>query len=71
MNKTKEIHSMWKEWELMPDEFKNRLFMKKSLVGKWHYQYENKNGRIGLIRIQCPTFNLKNFRECRYVWEAY
>ena len=61
---------MWKEWQSMPDEFKNRLFMKKSLVGKWHYHYENKNGRIGLIRIQCPKFNLKTINEYGYVWEG-
>lgn len=71
MKKTREIHQMWKEWESMPDELKQRLFSNKSLVGKWHYHYENKNGRVGLIRIQVPGFNF-SFKKCNmpYKWEA-
>lgn len=44
--------------------------MKKSLIGKWHYHYENKNGIIGLIKIQVPTFNLKLKMNRQYMWEA-
>jgi len=62
---------MWKEWQSMPDELKNKLFTKKSLVGKWHYHYENKNGIIGLIRIQVPGFNFSITKSIiRYRWEA-
>lgn len=70
LKRTKEIHPTWEEWQQIPHELKNRLFMKKSLIGKWHYHYENKNGIIGLIRIQMPVFDLKKFGTYRYVWEA-
>ena len=61
---------MWKEWESMPEEFKNKQYFKKSLVGKWHYHFENKNGTIGLIRIQVPGFNFKKIGSFPYMWEA-
>ncbi len=52
--------------------------MKKSLVGKWHYHYENKNGVIGLIKIQVPIFGRVRLKKlsletgipCIYMWEA-
>ena len=61
---------MWVEWNTIPESMKRHLFMKESLVGKWHYHYENKNGIIGLIKIQMPIFtpSLKLYGE--YKWEA-
>ncbi len=53
--------------------------MKKSLVGKWHYHYENKNGIVGLIKIQVPQFrmsfppkkiSIKRGIPTQYMWEA-
>ncbi len=70
MKKTKEIHSLWSEWQTIPSEMKNHLFMKKSLVGKWHYHYENKNGIIGLIKIQVPSFTTSFKIDTQYMWEA-
>ena len=61
---------MWKEWEEMPQEFKDHLFTKKCLVGKWHYHYENENGTIGLIQIQVPSFSTTDIFDCDYQWEA-
>ncbi len=57
---------------------KTHLFLKKSLIGKWHYHYENKNGTIGLIKIQVPIFGrvslkplkLEDGIPCIYMWEA-
>jgi len=70
MKKTREIHPIWDEWNGLPKELKNKLFMKKSLIGKWHYHYENKNGIIGLIRIAIPSFDLSYKMDYRYMWEA-
>lgn len=51
MIKTREKHRMWEELEKMPKELREKLQMLPTLIGKWHYHYENKNGRIGLIRL--------------------
>lgn len=66
MKITKEIHPLWKEWDKMPQELKNHLFTKKSILGKWHYHYENKNGIIGLVRLN-HSMNLLKEGHC---WEA-
>ena len=78
MNRTKELHPVWLEWKTIPDEMKKHLHMKKSLIGKWHYHYENKNGIIGLIKIQVPIFGRVRLKKlsletgipCIYMWEA-
>lgn len=78
MKRTKELHPVWVEWQSIPKEMKEHLHMKKSLIGKWHYHYENKNGIIGLIKIQVPIFGrvslkplkLEDGIPCRYMWEA-
>ncbi len=77
MKKTKELHPVWVEWQSIPKEMRARLFLTKSLIGKWHYHYENKNGIIGLIRIQVPQFrlrpkkiSLKSGIPTRFMWEA-
>lgn len=70
MKKTREIHYLWSEWQTIPAEMKNHLFMKRSLVGKWHYHYENKNGVIGLIKIQVPIFSPSFKMNHKYMWEA-
>lgn len=76
MKKTRELHPVWVEWQSIPDVMRKELHMKKSLVGKWHYHYENKNGVIGLIKIQVPVFNfrpkitLERGISVKYMWEA-
>jgi len=43
---------MWRELAKMPkdvrDEFNEKI---PPMLGKWYYYYENKNGKIGLARI--------------------
>ncbi len=52
MKKTRTIHRLYQEWQKLPSEIKNsRYFARKCLVGKWHYSYENENGKIGLVRL--------------------
>lgn len=77
MKRTRELHPVWTEWQSIPEEMKKDLHMKKSLVGKWHYHYENKNGVIGLIKIQVPVFRFKPRKisletgiPTQYMWEA-
>lgn len=70
MKRTKEFHHVWVEWNHIPKELRTRLFMKKSLIGKWHYHYENKNGIIGLIKIATLSFDLSFKIDYRYMWEA-
>jgi hypothetical protein len=77
VKRTRELHPVWVEWHTIPVEMKNHLFMKKPLIGKWHYQYENKNGVIGLIKIQVPQFRLRPKKisltmgiPTQYMWEA-
>lgn len=48
MKKTRETHGLWESWEKLPPEIRQKL---SPLVGKWHYHYENENGRIGLVRL--------------------
>ena len=48
MKETRERHNLWKHWKEFPQELKDQL---PSIVGKWHYHYENKNGKIGLVRL--------------------
>jgi len=66
LKKTKEIHPLWKEWSQMPDEILGRLCFKRSILGKWHYHYENKNGKIGLVRLN-HSMSLLGDGHC---WEA-
>ncbi len=77
MKRTRELHPVWTEWKSIPDVIKKDLYMKNSLVGKWHYHYENKNGVIGLIKIQVPQFRFKPSKisletgiSTEYMWEA-
>ncbi len=52
MKETRVMHSMWKHMAKLPkkmrDEFNEKL---PPTLGKWYYYYENKNGRVGLARI--------------------
>lgn len=51
MKKTREIHYLYKNWQKIPKEIRYfPYFERKCIVGKWHYHYENKNGKIGLVR---------------------
>ena len=72
MKVTKELHSGWVEWDRMPKELLAKLSIKKSILGKWHYHYENKNGRIGLIRINCGVTFTKSgkWNADNMMWEA-
>jgi hypothetical protein len=77
MKKTKDLHPVWVEWHSIPVEMKQHLFMKKPLIGTWHYHYENKNGIIGLIQIQVPQFRLhpkpitlEDGIPTKFMWEA-
>ena len=76
MKETRDLHPIWMEWNVMPEDYKRQQYMKKSIVGKWHYHYENKNGRIGLVKIQASDFGFLTRKSkpkdypCRYVWEA-
>ncbi len=69
MKKTREIHSLYKHWQKIPKEIRNTpYFDRKCIVGKWHYHYENKNGRIGLVRLN-HSLNFSNedgfhYEEC-------
>lgn len=68
LKKTKELHPVWLEYDQMPQEIKNRtrFLRKRSIIGKWHYHYENKNGRIGLVRLN-HSMSLSRDGHC---WEA-
>lgn len=48
MKETKEQHRMWTEYQKMSKEFTEKI---PPLIGRWHYHYENKNGIIGLVRL--------------------
>ncbi len=52
MKETRIMHHLWKEMARLPkkvrDEFNEKL---PPMLGKWYYYYENKNGRVGLARI--------------------
>lgn len=76
MKKTREIHSLYKNWQKLPKDIRDTpYFMRKCIVGKWHYHYENENGRIGLVRLNhgldydenkhhyeaCGTLDFKQF----------
>lgn len=52
MKETRVMHGMWKEMARLPkvmrDEFNEKL---PPMLGKWYYYYENKNGKVGLARV--------------------
>jgi len=51
LKKTRSIHTLYQEWQKLPKEIRDsRYFTNRCIVGKWHYHYENKNGKIGLVR---------------------
>ena len=51
LKKTRTIHYLYQQWQKLPKGIRGyRYFDNKCIVGKWHYHYENKNGRIGLVR---------------------
>lgn len=66
MKVTKEIHPLWREWSKFPTALKDGLYMRRPIIGKWHYHYENKNGIIGLVRLN-HSMNLNREGHC---WEA-
>ena len=52
MKETRIMHHMWKEMARLPKEVRDEFNEKiPPILGKWYYYYENKNGKIGLARI--------------------
>ncbi len=67
MKKTREVHHLYKNWQKIPKELVDiPYFENRCIVGKWHYHYENKNGRIGLVRFNHGI----NYDEKKYHYEA-
>jgi len=51
MKKTRCVHHLYKEWQKLPKDIRFQRLYPRCIVGKWHYHYENKNGKeIGLVR---------------------
>ena len=71
MKVTREIHPMWREYHQIPKELQNQLHF-GCLVGKYHYHYENENGKVGLIQIECGVqFTKKGKLKANgKLWEA-
>ena len=66
------MHHLWKEMARLPkkvrDEFNAKL---PPMLGKWYYYYENKNGKVGLARINHGLeFTLKNGKFLGHHYEA-
>jgi len=59
---------MWEEYQKMPKEFTSKL---PPMLGKWHYHYENKNGRIGLVKLMdIFPFGIGDKSSLGYCYEA-
>ncbi len=58
---------MWTEFQSMPQELKDQLG--GSILGRWQYFYENKNGKVGIVKL---NFNLNFYRDklWNHCWEA-
>ena len=57
MKVTKTIHQMWKAEQTIIGMLKPRQrLLDMRMIGKWHYNYKNDNGEIGLIKIKSPLF---------------
>ena len=57
MKQTRIMHKMWKEMARLPKKVREDIEQKiPPMLGKWYYYYENKNGRIGLARINDYPF---------------
>ncbi len=72
MKETRIMHHLWKEMARLPkkvrDEFNEKL---PPILGKWYYYYENKNGKVGLARINHGLeFTLKNGKFAGHHYEA-
>ncbi len=66
------MHHLWREMARLPkkvrDEFNEKL---PPMLGKWYYYYENKNGKVGLARINHGLeFTLKNGQFLGHHYEA-
>lgn len=70
MKKTRETHGLWREYEKIPKKLKEQ-FGFPPIIGKWHYHYENKNGRIGLVRLNHGLhLKIKNGKWLGHCYEA-
>ena len=58
---------MWKQWQKIPKELTKD--MGGSIIGKWHFHYENEHGDI--ISVIKLNYNFNFFmRRQNYSWEA-
>ncbi len=67
MKVTKEIHRIWKEYDSMPQEVKDKLH--GSILGKWAFTYQNKNGKIGLVKLN-HNLNFHKGKLWNHCWET-
>jgi len=70
MKVTKIIHQIWQSWDSMPQELKNKLSIKRCILGKYQYIYTQDKIRISLIRLN--SIMPKNIRfpfERDHRWE--
>jgi len=69
MKKTRSVHNLYKEWLKLPNDIRKlRYFERGCMVGKWHYHYENENGKIGLVRFNDNMDFFNNTK--KYCYEA-
>jgi len=70
IKETREVHGLWKDYSKFPKDLRDSLGM-PPIVGKWHYHYENKNGRIGLVRLNHGLeLSIKNGKWRGHCYEA-
>ncbi len=58
---------MWASWEKLSVETKEKLH--GPIIGKWHYSYENKHGKIGLIKLN-HNLNFHKGKIWNHCWET-
>ena len=66
MKETRKMHHIWKEMAKLPKKTREDWNEKlPPLLGKWYYYYENKNGKVGLARIN-NIFPFFKEKKCHY-----
>ena len=56
---------MWTQYQLFPKKFKDAI---PQMFGRWHYFYENKKGKIGLVRLFNDFYKFDG--RPKFCWEA-
>ena len=70
MKKTRTIHYLYLEWRKLPKELRcNPVFNDTCIVGKWHYHYENQNGKISVVRFN-HQFIMCNKKPQHHIYET-